>query len=45
MMSEGDTTFGQATDSLTTSLISGDVPPAYQSGWPRTRQFALKLSF
>jgi len=39
----GDTTFGQATGTLASSL--GILSPLYQMGGPRSMQFALKLVF
>jgi hypothetical protein len=39
----GDTTFGQATGTLASTL--GVLSPLYQMGAPRSMQFALKLTF
>jgi len=39
----GDSTFGQATETLSSSL--GVLSPLYQLGGPRSMQFALKLIF
>jgi hypothetical protein len=39
----GDSTFGQATSTLNSSL--GTLSALYQSGGPRSMQFALKLNF
>ncbi len=39
----GQRTFGQATSTLANSL--GGVSPLYQTGGPRSMQFALKLLF
>jgi hypothetical protein len=39
----GESTFGQATGSLASSL--GVLSPIYQMGGPRSMQFALKLTF
>jgi hypothetical protein len=45
MISEGDAIFGQATGSLASASVNSNVPSAYQSGWPQTLQFTLRLSF
>jgi hypothetical protein len=39
----GDSTFGQATGTLASSL--GVLNPLYQMGGPRSMQFAVKLVF
>jgi hypothetical protein len=39
----GEATFGQATSTLNSSL--GVLSPLYQTGGPRSMQFALKLIF